>query len=131
MEIPLPGQLLLRNKSYLRTLAQNEGLSQHEIARRLKVSRSGVRDALRRFGLVKRAKPERRHPGQIPFGWDWIDGKLVKNTPEQKIIRWIKQMQKAGKSLNGIAKVLNESNVQTKNGGVWQANTVRKLRKRK
>ena len=127
LEIPLPGQLLLRNKSHLRTLAQKECLSQHEIARRLKVSRGGVRDALQRFGLVKKEKPGGRHPGQIPFGWDWKESRLVKNAGEQKVIRWIGQMRKAGKSLNGIAKVLNESNVQTKNGGSWQANTVRKI----
>ena len=88
------------------------------------MSRSAVGEALKRYGFAKKDKPKARHPGQIPFGWDWKDGKLVKNQKEQKTIRWIQQMQKTGKSLRGIAKVLNESNVPTKNGGVWQANTV-------
>ena len=90
-----------------------------------------MREALQRFGLGKKEKPECRHPGQIPFGWEWLEGRLVKNADEQKTVRWIRQMKKAGKSLNGIAKVLNELNVPTKNGGTWQANTVRKMASRK
>ncbi|MCE9599804.1 MAG: recombinase family protein [Spirochaetia bacterium] len=36
-----------------------------------------------------------------------------------------------GKSLGAMAKVLNESNIPTKNGGIWRANTVRKILNRK
>ncbi len=118
---------ILKDRKELKILYVSENLSRNAIAHRLKVSHSAVGEALKRFGIVKKEKPRSRHPGQIPFGWDWNDIKLVKNQKEQKTIRWIGQMEKTGKSLREIAKVLNESNVPAKNGGVWQANTVRVL----
>ena len=118
----------LHDPAQLRALYVDHGLSRNAIARKLGVSRSAVGDALKRYGLAKKEPPAaRRHPGQVPFGWDWKEGKLTKNPAEQKTIRWMRQMQKAGKSLREIARVLNEKNVPTKNGGVWQANTVRKI----
>ena len=65
--------------------------------------------------------------GQVPFGWDFQDSRLVKNGAEQQVIRLMRQLQGRGESLNGIARELNRRLVPTKNAGIWQANTVGKI----
>jgi hypothetical protein len=39
----------------------------------------------------------------------------------------IKQLKSNGFSLRGIARELNKRLIPTKNNGVWQANTIRKI----
>ena len=42
----------------------------------------------------------------------------------------MRQYASTGNSLRGIAKELNRKLVPTKNNGIWQANTVRKILRR-
>ena len=65
--------------------------------------------------------------GQIPFGYNYKNGRVEKNEEEQEIIRVIKQLKSNGFSLRGIAKELNKRLIPTKNNGIWHANTVRKI----
>jgi hypothetical protein len=51
----------------------------------------------------------------------------VKSKAEQETIRMIRQYRAGGLSLRQIAGQLNQRLVPTKNGGIWQANTVRKI----
>jgi len=84
-----------------------------------------VIECLRRLGI--RDKSSRKRvitQGQIPFGFDYKNGKLKKNKEEQEVIRIIKQMRSSVLSLRGIARELNKRLVPTKNNGIWQANTV-------
>jgi hypothetical protein len=99
-------------------------LSQISIARLTDVSRSVVLKALYRFGIPKN-RNGRTHPGQLPFGFDFLDHRLVKNQAEQGVIRTIRQCRVSGLSLRQIAGQLNGCLVPTKNSGIWQANTVR------
>jgi len=127
-KIPLPSKLLLRNKSYLYNLYIKQGLSKKEIARQLNISHSAVIASFRKLGIHEN-NTNTTHGilGQIPFGYDYKNGKLEKNEKEQEIIRVIKQLKSSGFSLRGIARELNKRLIPTKNNGIWHANTVRKI----
>jgi hypothetical protein len=122
--ILLPGLALLRSKSYLEQLYVGRHLSAREIASVTGVSRSMVLEALDRFGIPQNGNGHRR-PGHIPFGFDYLSYRLVKNKAEQGVIRLIRQYRVGGQSLRQIASQLNQHLVPTKNSGIWQANTVR------
>ena len=59
------------------------------------------------------------------FGYSYQAGEFVVNEVEAKTVRNIFAMFLAGKSLNAIAKALNEAGTPTKRGGQWFAMTVR------
>jgi len=128
--ILLPSKLLLRSKSYLLNLYLRQKLSKREIARQLNVSHSAVIEALRKAGIHGNILNGNKRKGQIPFGYDYKDGKFIKNQKEQEAIRLIKQLRANGLSLRGIAKELNKNLIPTKNNGIWQANTIRKILQR-
>ena len=131
--IPLPGRLLLRSRSYLRRLYERERLSARAIAKRLNVSHSTVLTALASVGLNghngdgKHHNGHRKIKGQIPFGFVAVDNRLVKSDEEQKVIRLARQLRGNGLSLRKIAEELNRRLIATKNNGIWQANTVKKI----
>jgi hypothetical protein len=66
----------------------------------------------------------------VPFGWEYLNYNLVKNTEVQQIIRMMRQFASVEKSFRGIAREPNARLVPTKNSGIWQANTVRKILER-
>ena len=117
--------------SEFRKLYCSAGLSVREIAREAVVSHSTVLAHLRRHGIRVRGDDlPRKRKGQVPFGWEYLNYNLVKNTKEQQIIRMMRQFASVGKSFRGIARELNARLVPTKNSGIWQANTVRKILER-
>jgi len=60
----------------------------------------------------------------IPYGYDYIDGKLVINEDEAKIVKEIYSWYSDGKSMGEIAKMLNNSKIPTKKGGFWAKKTI-------
>ena len=104
--IPLPGLAQLRSKSYLAQLYAGRHLSARQIARLTKTNRSVVLAALRKCGISKNGH-NRTHPGQLPFGYDYQDYRLVKNQAEQGVIRLMGRAQAEGLSLRQIAGQLN------------------------
>ena len=114
----------MRSKSYLAQLYAGRHLSARQIARLTEVSRSTALAALKRCGIPKNGR-NRTHPGQLPFGYDYQDYRLVKNQAEQGVIRLMRQGRAGGLSLRQIAGQLNERLIPSKDGGTWQANTVR------
>ena len=120
--------MLLRSRSYVTNLYIKRDLPIREIARQMNVSHSTVIECLRRLGIHdKGARKRDRYQGQIPFGYNYREGKLEKNKEEQKIIRIIKQLRSSGLSFRGIARELNKRLVTTKNNGIWQATTVNNI----
>jgi len=115
---------LLRSKSYLAQLYAGQHLSARQIARLTKTNRSVVLAALNRCGIPKNGH-NRTHPGQLPFGFDYQDYRLVENQAEQSVIRLMQQGRAGGLTLRQIAGQLNQHLVPTKNNRIWQANTVR------
>jgi DNA invertase Pin-like site-specific DNA recombinase len=80
---------------------------------------------LRRLGIHDKGSKKRViTQGQIPFGYNYRNGKLEKNKKEQEVIRIIKQLRSNGLSLRGIARELNKRLVPTKKNRIWQATKV-------
>ena len=124
--IPLPRVLCLRSKGALERLYAREHLSAREITRMAGASRSGVLKALDRFS-IPREKDRPARTGHLPFGFDYINHQLVNNDAEQAAIRMMQKRRIAGLSLRQIISTLNQSFIPTKQRGIWQANTVRKI----
>ena len=99
-------------------------MSAREISRVAAASRSGVLNALDRFGIPPHINGHLRI-GPLPFGFDYQGHQLVTNSTEQAAIRMMREQRTNGLSLREIASKLNSMLMPTKQGGVWQANTVR------
>ncbi len=65
--------------------------------------------------------------GSPAFGQRVVDGELVDNPNEQKIIELIRRHHKSGKSLQQIADWLNQKNYTTKRGQQWQRISVKRV----
>jgi len=125
-DVPLPSLVLLRSRSYLAQLYTRRGLSAREVARTMGVSHGSILAALDRYGIQRNdSSPKRK--GQVPFGFDYANSKLVRNKQEQEVIRIMRQYRVSGRSLREIADNLNQKLVPTNSAGIWQANTVRKI----
>lgn len=81
-----------------------------------------TKDALQ----AKKARGEKTG-GNVPFGFNVINGKLVKNEEEQSIINEIKNLKNKGLSLRKIAGILNEKGIVTKNGKEWTAAQIQRI----
>jgi len=60
----------------------------------------------------------------IPYGYDYIDGKLVINEDEARVVKDIYSWYTEGKSMGEIAKMLNNSKIPTKKQGFWAKKTI-------
>jgi len=60
-----------------------------------------------------------------PYGYDAVDGKMVVNESQAKIVRFIFAEILSGKGTHKIADDLNHRNVPSKKGGRWTATTIR------
>ena len=104
--IPLPTVLGLRSRGALERLYAREHLSAREIERLIGASHAGVLRALDRFSILRNGDGRKR-PGQLPFGFDYLNHQLVKNGAEQAAIRMLRQYRAGGLSLRKIAGSLN------------------------
>ena len=129
--ISLPHRFQVLRLDELRRLYCVDGLSVREIARKATVSHSTILVHLRRHGIkIRKEDLPRKRKGQVPFGWEYLNHNLVKNPDEQQIIRIMRQYASLGKSFRGIARELNRKLIPTKNNGIWQGNTVKKILER-
>ena len=124
--IPLPPVMFLRSKGALEGFYTRDQLSARAVSRIAGASRSGVLKALDRFG-IPRNDGGRKRTGPMAFGFDDINHQLMKNATEQAVIRMMRQYRAGGLSLREIAGNLNQKLIPTKQNGIWQANTVRKI----
>ncbi|MEM4259074.1 MAG: recombinase family protein [Candidatus Thermoplasmatota archaeon] len=60
----------------------------------------------------------------IPYGYNYLDGKLVVNDSESRIIQDIYSWYLTGKSIGEISQMLNDAHIPTKKGGLWAKKTV-------
>ena len=81
-----------------------------------------TKDALQ----AKKARGEKTG-GNTPFGFDEVNGKLIRNEEEQSIINEIKNLKNKGLSLRKIAGILNEKGIVTKNGKEWTAAQIQRI----
>ena len=81
-----------------------------------------TKDALQ----AKKARGEKTG-GNVPFGFNEVNGKLIRNEEEQAIISEIKTLKNKGLSLRKIAEALNEKGIVTKNGKTWTATQIQRI----
>jgi len=82
------------------------------------------------FALQHKKKSGYKTGGDVPYGFDCIQGKLVENHQEQEVISRIMALRAKGHSMRKIASTLNEDGVLTKRGKQWQATQVQGILKR-
>ena len=100
-----------------------------QIAAEFASSKTAVRDALLRFGIpLKKTGNDPNRIHNLPFGKRCVTGKVVDHKGEQHIIRAIFKMQREGLSNSGIARVLTQMKVPTKQQGCgWHPEMVRQI----
>ena len=75
---------------------------------------------------AKRSKGERT--GQVPFGWQDDNGRLVAVPAEQLVLVRIHECRAAGLSLRAIAGILMAEEIITKEGkATWHASTIKSI----
>lgn len=117
-----------------------KGLSLNEVSEHTGFPVSTIRSELIANGVPLRAnnkatanapqKPARAFWGAIPYGYNNLDGKLVIDPRELKIVRKILALHKKGMSFNGIAKTLTAEKIPSKTGRRWNDKTVKRIIKR-
>jgi DNA invertase Pin-like site-specific DNA recombinase len=60
----------------------------------------------------------------IPYGYDYSNGKLNIIDDEARVVKDIYSWYKEGKSMGEIAKMLNSGRIPTKKGGCWAKKTI-------
>jgi len=81
-----------------------------------------TKDALQ----AKKARNEKTG-GNVPFGYEEVNGKLIRSEEEQAIINEIKKLKESGLSLRKIAEDLNGRGIATKNGKTWTATQIQRI----
>lgn len=117
-----------------------KGLSLNEISEYTEFPVSTIRDGLIANGVPLRAnnkasvndpkKPARAFWGSIPYGYTILDGKLVIDPKEIKVVRKIMALHQKGVSFNTIAKTLTTQKVPSKTGRRWNDKTVARIIRR-
>ena len=93
------------------------GLSLREIEAKTGVPKTSVREALIGNGLALRGtgkgqslskrEPASRRPPVCPYGYDWLEGRLVVVPAEYRVVIRILELWKAGKSQHSISEVFS------------------------
>jgi hypothetical protein len=75
-------------------------------------------------------RPHRAFWGAIPYGRSLLDGQLVIDPKETKIVRKILALHRKGMSFNGIAKKLTKEMIPSKTGRNWNDKTIAAITRR-
>jgi len=65
--------------------------------------------------------------GQAPFGYQWIDKKLIPNEKEVPILKLLFELFREHTRKRTVARLLNEKGYRTRNGSKFSDSTVRRL----
>jgi hypothetical protein len=143
-ERPKPHEILAYSSSRLQGLFEKaahsyqSGISLQKIAEQEEVAKSTVRKTLINGGVRIRphsGTPEGRAQfrnrtrcgGHAPYGYAYLDGKLVAHPKEIEAHRRILALRTKGLGLSAIADALNAKSILTRNGKKWDHSTVRKI----
>jgi hypothetical protein len=117
-----------------------QGLSLGEIERQTGFVKTTIKKIFNTGGLVlrnyhNRQKPKSKdpkvmRPGTIPYGYAYLEGKLVKDPKEYKTVLKIQKIWRSGKSCSAIAKELNNQKIPTRMGGRWGKAVIARILKR-
>jgi hypothetical protein len=84
-------------------------------------------NSLIKFGIGKAIA---MRPGATPYGYAYLEGKLVKDPKEYKTLLQIQKLWKSGKSCSDIAAVLNNQKTPTRRGKRWGKSVIGRIIKR-
>ncbi|MBI2027463.1 MAG: hypothetical protein HYS98_06650 [Deltaproteobacteria bacterium] len=114
-----------------------KGLSLREVAAHTRIPKTTIRETLIEMGMSLRnfsngghfkdfhTSPKR--PGVTPYGYAWLEGKLVVDPREYKRVLEILQLWQSGKNYSAIVKHLNGQNLPTRFGKSWTQSVVRPI----
>ncbi len=89
-----------------------------------------VENIRERIRDVKREKKSKGLvSGRLMYGYDDLNGKLVKNEEELKVISRIKRLRSRGYSWSKISNRLNEEGIKSKYGNKWYMSSVYNMMK--
>lgn len=74
-------------------------------------------------GRIKKAKSGGYAGGNLTYGYDILDGKLILNEKEAEVVKQIFREYSRGKSMKRIAGELRAEEILTKRGGRWRRAT--------
>ena len=75
---------------------------------------------------AKKARGEKTG-GNVPFGFEVVNGKLIENVEEQAVISKIRELRANGLSLRKIAEKSNDEGIETKTGKAWNAMQISRI----
>lgn len=68
--------------------------------------------------------------GRADYGYQVIDGQLVEDPEQQKVIKLIVDWKTEGDKLTTITKKLNDQGIESATGGAWNYHSLRKIAQR-
>lgn len=114
-----------------------DGFSLRDIEERTGIAKSTIRETLTNSGFALRnpfngkAKKidnkRNKRGGATPFGYAYLEGKLLMDPKEQIALRKIMKLWKDGKSYQAIADKLNHLKIPTRSGKPWIRSVVRSI----
>ena len=86
-----------------------------------------IRDRIR---AVKRDKKERGEVyGRMVYGYDNVNGKMVVNDYERRVVKRIKNLRSRKWSWNKISNKLNDDGIKSKEGNLWYSGSLYNMMK--
>jgi lambda repressor-like predicted transcriptional regulator len=111
------------------------GLSLNDISEQSGIARSTLRDAFKKHQIPIRTKrppitgeklgKDFKCASHPPFGYAYLDGKLIVDPKEKVTIRKIIKLRQSGMSLRAIADELNHQKIPTRTGKAWYLSFVK------
>ena len=114
-----------------------QGLSLREIGQRTGFTKNTVQRALKADGVVirdfknccnqKHDLTKVRRSGNTPFGYTYLEGQLVVDPQEYKLVLDIYRQWQSGKSFRAIARNLNGRGEATRFGKSWKHEVIKNI----
>ena len=116
------------DKEFLELLLTEKRMTRSEIAEKYGVGRSTISDYKKKFKI----KSGRNGLcGQVPYGYNFVHGKLIDNPKEQAVTERLKELSIEGYSYGKMVKWLIGNRIPTKTlKATWSRTAVYKILKR-
>lgn len=115
----------------IREMYVEKGLLARQIASQLGVSKAFVLGQLHTLGIrrdtIKNLPMARPRPAKCaPYGYRIVDGRLVENRKEMKIVRLLVELRgRQELSWSEVVQILNNASLKTRMGKLWNINSAR------
>jgi len=119
------------------TQLYDKGLSLREIEAQTGIAKSTIRGTLNKKGYTLRNyetgknlpkdRTKIKKPGLAPYGFAYLDGKMVLDPKEHLVVRKILNLWQSTKSVSAIATKLNDQKIPTRRQAKWRACVVKSI----